>query len=195
MNTLSIDDLPRLAVPVVEYIAETKPDIVIGCDRGARLFSLAVHAMWRKTMEGAPFPTDDGAIHFARVSNSDGVNRRHLQERVDDILDRYSPDPHLLFIDDICHSGSASMTARQVAGKRAKRISFATMHGNSDGVHAIGTNELLHDPFSDNPAELGVQYTRGISAIESQIPRIQRTDEMRVNRAMLDAAVKHAEIA
>src|SRR5690606_814517 len=63
-------DLAKMAVPVAGFIKETQPDVVVGCDRGGRLYSLAVYSLWGERNPKKRFPTLDGKLHFARLSTS-----------------------------------------------------------------------------------------------------------------------------
>ena len=81
---LQPEDLPEMALPVLEFMEGIEPHIVIGCDRGGRLFGLAMHAAWGQTREGKAFPTLDGKLHFARVSKLEDPDV--LQEKIDQIV-------------------------------------------------------------------------------------------------------------
>src|SRR3989304_8887640 len=72
-GTITIKDLPVMAVPVVKFIDTTQPDVVVGCDRGAGVYALAVHSMWGKIQEQRLL-TLDGKMHFARLSTSLGLD-------------------------------------------------------------------------------------------------------------------------
>ncbi|HEX8226897.1 MAG TPA: hypothetical protein VF572_03455 [Candidatus Saccharimonadales bacterium] len=55
------------------------------CDRGGRLYGLAVHAAWRETRDGKPFPTVDSKVHFARISKTE--DPEVLQGKIDQIVE------------------------------------------------------------------------------------------------------------
>jgi hypothetical protein len=62
--SINADNLGEFALPIVEYIHQTKPDFVVASDRGARLIGLAVHRLYRKLY--GRFPTADGTMRFRR---------------------------------------------------------------------------------------------------------------------------------
>lgn len=152
----------------VNITQETKPHIVVGCDRGGRLFGLALHATWRTTRDGEPFPTLDGKVHFARVSKTEDIEV--LQEKIDQIVtsseqigaqrgNEIVADEQLrvLFIDDWVIGGGTMRIARRLMEKHGAKTYFAVMCG--DGADASGQANLhTNVSWHDRPEEIGVNY-------------------------------------
>lgn len=166
------EDLPEMALPILEFMDDVQPHIVIGCDRGGRLFSLAMHAAWRHTRDGQPFPTLDGKLHFARISKSEDPDV--LQEKIDEIVEaskrlgeqrgnELAEDEQLrvLFVDDWVIGGGTMRLAQRLMKKYDAQTYFAVMcGGNAD---ATGKRDLhTHVSWHDRPEEIGVNYLSSI---------------------------------
>lgn len=164
--TVTPEDLPRLAVPIVDFIAETKPHIVIGCDRGGRLIALAVHAVWQQTAD-SPFPTLDGCIHFARISKSEDPSV--LQKRIDEIISQslktgsqkgkqvqQNEQLRVLFLDDWVYGGGTKRLSEELVRKYNAQTYFGVMAGGGGDV--TGQEEGASVSWHDNPKELGINY-------------------------------------
>jgi len=162
------EDLPEMALPILEFMEDVQPHIVIGCDRGGRLFGLAVHAAWQQTREGKPFPTLDGKLHFARVSKSEDSDI--LQEKIDRIVASSKQfgkqrgnevtegeQLRVLFIDDWVLGGGTMRLAQRMMDKHGAQTYFAVMCG--DGADATGQANLhTNVSWHDRPEEIGVNY-------------------------------------
>jgi hypothetical protein len=171
-DKISIADLPVMAAPVVGFIEQTKPDIVIGCDRNARVYGVAVHSLWSKQNNGKdPFPTLDSAMHFARLSTSLSVETttKSLQKIVDSSMKgakrlKYRLNherPRLLFIDDWINSGATRKQIIDSVGRIMNLenidINFAVMCGQSADIS--GTDRQVRVPWQDNPSLIGIDYS------------------------------------
>jgi hypothetical protein len=194
-GTIAIKDLPVMAVPVVGFIDRTQPDVVVGCDRGARLYALAVHSMWGKSQEQR-FPTLDGKMHFARLSTSFGLDV--TSEALANILEASKREadrqgkringkrPRIMFIDDLIASGATReqiMRSLQEIGVLPKvDVSFAVMCGS--GADVTGSGRRVSIPWHDDPDVIGVNYTR-----DGQ-PIAVRTEEARKVRRQLHRATR-----
>jgi adenine/guanine phosphoribosyltransferase-like PRPP-binding protein len=162
------EDLPELALPILDFMEDVRPHVVIGCDRGGRLFGLAIHAAWRQTRDGQPFPTLDGKLHFARVSKSEDPDV--LQEIIDQIIasskrqstqrdNELADDEQLrvLFVDDWVIGGGTMRLAQRLMKKHGAQTYFATMCGQGGDV--TGQPSLnTHVSWHDRPEEIGVNY-------------------------------------
>lgn len=196
-GTITMADLPVMAIPVVGFIDKTQPDIVVGCDRGARLYGVAVHAMWSKMKDGQErFPTLDSTMHFARLSTSLGL------EVTSDALARIVESstkeakrqgkgingkrPRIMFIDDWVSSGATReqiMESLDALGLLDKTdVNFAVMCGESADVS--GSSRRVSVPWQDNPSYIGVNYTR------DGMPVAVRTDEAKAVRSQLHKATR-----
>lgn len=162
------EDLPEMAMPVLEFMEGVQPHVVIGCDRGGRLFGLAMHAAWRQTRESQPFPTLDGKLHFARVSKSEDPDV--LQQKIDQIIEASKQfgaqrgnevsegeQLRVLFVDDWIIGGGTMRLAQRMMKKHGAQTFFAVMCG--EGADVTGQPNL-HTSVSwhDRPEEIGVNY-------------------------------------
>lgn len=168
LGAIKLEDLPEMALPVLEFMEDVQPHIVIGCDRGGRLFGLAMHAAWRNTRDGRPFPTLDGKLHFARVSKSEDSDV--LQQKIDEIVEaskrfgkqrsnEVAEDEQLrvLFVDDWVIGGGTMRLAQLLMKKHDAQTYFAVMCG--EGADATGKRELqTWVSWHDRPEEIGVNY-------------------------------------
>lgn len=168
------EDLPEMALPVLEFMEDVQPHIVIGCDRGGRLFGLAMHAAWQHTRDGQPFPTLDGKLHFARVSKSEDPDV--LQEKIDEIVKSSkqfgkqrgneladNEQLRVLFVDDWVIGGGTMRLAQRLMKKHNAQTYFAVMCG--DGADATGRRDLqTRVSWHDRPEEIGVNYLSTLEA-------------------------------
>ncbi len=168
LGAIKPEDLPEIALPILEFLEDVQPHIVIGCDRGGRLFGLAMHAAWRRTRDGQPFPTLDGKLYFARVSMSE--DRDILQGKIDGIVEASKQlgkqrgnevadgeKLRVLFVDDWVIGGSTLRLAHRLMEKHNSQTYFAVMCG--EGADATGKRDLqTHVNWHDKPEEIGVNY-------------------------------------
>lgn len=167
------EDLPEMALPVLDFLEEVQPHIVIGCDRGGRLFGVAMHAAWRTTRANAPFPTLDGKIHFARISKSE--DEAVLQAKIDAIVaasmhtaaqrgtvPQESEQLRIMFVDDWVVGGGTKRLAERLVKKHGAQTYFVVMSGGG----ADATGELDQNTFvswHDNPEAIGVNYVSTVA--------------------------------
>lgn len=196
-GTITIKDLPAMAVPVVGFIEQTQPDVVVGCDRGARIYALAVHSLWSNLKaQEQRLPTLDGKMHFARLSTSLGLNV--TSEALARILEASTSEAkrqgksingkrlRIMFIDDLIASGATReqiMRSLKALGVLAEvDVSFAVMCGS--GADVTGSRQRVSIPWHDKPDVIGVNYTR-----DGQ-PFPVRTEEARKVRRQLHKATR-----
>lgn len=192
---LEIEDLPHLAEPIVGFIDENRPDIVVGCDRGARLFSLAVHTMWHELHPDERFPTFDGSIHFTKAS-SNYSGRLHLKNYLAALFETFDkktksevPEPHVLFLDDWIDKGRLKRTLQKGVEKTRPNstVSFGTMIGvKGDVIGESVPNKLYEKPLHDDSEQIGVYYRLDGDAELKVYPT--RTLAAKRNRDLLHAA-------
>jgi adenine/guanine phosphoribosyltransferase-like PRPP-binding protein len=200
------EDLPKMALPILEFMEDVRPHVVIGCDRGGRLFGLAIHAAWRQTRDGQPFPTFDGKLHFARVSKSEDPDV--LQEKIDQIIaiskrqstqrgNELADDEQLrvLFVDDWVIGGGTMRLAQHLMKKHGAQTYFATMCGQGGDV--TGQPILnTHVSWHDRPEEIGVNYLSTLqknpdgSISQRQEAKAVRGLEAASNRQRIQQAAK-----
>lgn len=139
----TIKALPQLARPLVEYIHDTKPDIVIAGDRGGRLYAGTVKKSWRHRFPQDPFPTIDGKIHLARVTSRSAswnevvdVTKLALRRAGLDTLQNTARNdglkPNVMYIDDWAVYGGTIqrfIDAAEEVGVPADAITYATICG------------------------------------------------------------------
>lgn len=171
---ITIEDLPVMAVPVVRFIDKVQPDVVIGCDRGARLYALAVHSMWDKLKgDEQRFPTLDRTIHFARLSTSLGLDvtskalaqilEKSVQEAKRQGKGINRKRPKIMFIDDLIASGATREqiieSLKEIGVLPEVDVSYAVMCGS--GADVTGNGRRVSIPWLDNADVIGVNYTKG----------------------------------
>ncbi len=181
---MTAGDLARMAVPVAEFITDTQPDIIIGCDRGGRLYTTAVHSYWNKINPGTRIPTLDSKVHFARLSKT--VGPEMINDLIKDIYVKSvlqaditgkqinGDKVKILFIEDWIGSGETRDmimdSFRQRRIDHMTDVNFAVMCG--DGADASGGDLDKGVPWHDNPELTGVDY-------DGAIPRAVRTKASR----------------
>jgi len=206
LGSIKPEDLPNLALPILEFIEDTQPHIIIGCDRGGRLFSLAIHAAWQQTRDCQRFPTIDSKIHFARVSKSEDENV--LQEKVDHIVASAKqmatqrgielPDDEqlrVMFVDDWVIGGGTMRLAQRLMKKHGAKTYFAVMCGN--GADATGQSNLhTNVAWHDRPEEIGINYLSSLyenpdgTVVQRQEVLAVHGKEAIRNRKRIQAAAK-----
>lgn len=172
----SFNSMACFAVGVVEDMATHRPDVAIACDRGGRLFGLAVRRMWLELMD-EPFPTLDHKLHFAKISarNIGRDDRRDITEyrvrnRIDSAMQEgkrrgreLSGDkPNVLVIDDWVSSGDTYEFVSSLSDKLDFNLRYAVME--SEGYRHVveGYREDMYGISGrvelSLPANLGVDY-------------------------------------
>lgn len=188
-------DLVQMSVPVIKYIYHTRPDVVIGCDRGGRLFSLAVHSTWRELSDAVGrFPTGDNMLRFARLSKS--VSEWDFGDKlISTILasnqEAYrrgkkdnSDTPHYMFIDDWVATGETRRriySALDDYNLSGVKTSFAVMCGSGGDVTGNRNNGTVD--WSDDENKIGIAY-KGVK------PTPTRSSDSRAIRKEIFAAAK-----
>jgi hypothetical protein len=178
----NLNYMAAYTIPVINYLDSHEPHIVIGCDRGGRLFSVAVQSMWYELRPDQSFPSVDGKVHFERISGSDAAlnieYRERLQQQLNNIL--VSGREHLsmhenisaererlrvLFIDNCMINGRVKTLATELLAGHEADPYFAIMYGlpigpvtadvygNTEGFPRLDTAGL------DKPEQLGFEYT------------------------------------
>jgi len=206
LDAITPSELPEKALPILDFMEQVKPHIVIGCDRGGRLFGLAIHAAWQQTRPGQPFPTLDGKLHFARVSKSE--DKAVLQEKIDAIMAMSKQfgkqrgnevadgeQLRVLFIDDWVIGGGTAQLAKELMHKYDAETYFGVMCGpgaDVTGDHTQRTGVSWHD----KPEEIGVNYLSGMfintddSVSQSQKAVAVRAPQAVKNRNQIFEAAK-----
>lgn len=199
IDSISPEDLPEMTLPVLEFLETERPHVVIGCDRGGRLFSLAMHATWQHT-RGTPFPTVDGKIHFTRISKSE--DEEVLQQQIDHIVETANREAairgneipndeqlRVMFVDDWIVGGGTHRLAKRLLKKHGAKVSFVVMTGtggDASGSLARNTSVSWHD----RPEEIGVNYM----SIMVQNSDGTITDQLRPVVVKDDRAVRNRKV-
>ncbi|HEY1085172.1 MAG TPA: hypothetical protein VGE34_00415 [Candidatus Saccharimonadales bacterium] len=195
--TLEVTDLPRLALPIVDLIADKQPDIIIGCDRGARLFTLAVKAMWRE-LHQKPLPTLDHTIRFTRVK-SNYTGRKMLKKDLTDIFQSYSEPINelvgeralrMLFIDDWMQTGAGRDAITDTLSGMPYDITpyFGMMIGTKGDAIGKQIDQLDVDvSFKDNSKQLGIDYKWHGGADQTPFA-VRHPDALESRRSLYEAA-------
>lgn len=203
-RNISAEQLAEMAVPIVDFIREVRPHIVVGCDRGGRLFSLAVHATWRELEGNAPFPTVDGKVHFARISKSEteSVLQKHFDvlvakaHRQAEIRGASLDDEKLriLFIDDWVAGGGTRRLTERLAAPHGAQTYFAVMRGGRADVSGMPGDNWAKPAWSDDSETIGVNYVSisvedeegGYQTVDS-VQALRNDSSRRVRRRMYGA--------
>lgn len=217
MNGVSDYDADRMAhysVPIVNYVNELKPHVVIGCDRGGRLFTLAVKQMWKELLPDEPFPTLNGGVDFAKITWAFSERRNvyeNMLRRVSEIIDTAvkqgekhdrTVEPNdkirVLFIDDWTYSGRVEKLVRRMADDLDFEPYFAVMEDHADGddvvVSASGRMEesrfekTLSEPLSTS-SNTGVMYDENY-APKPYVRESYEYDNVREARRKLGKSVR-----
>lgn len=206
MTAIQPEELPEMSLAVLDFVEEVQPHIVIGCDRGGRLFSLAMYKTWSETRGDQPFPTLDGKIHFARISKAE--DEAVLQDRIDQIVSQAeamgihkgvtrAPDEQLrvLFVDDWVVGGGTMLLSQRLMERHGAKTYFAVMSG--DGADVTGSpKKNTTVVWHDRPEHIGVNYLDAVkvntdgSVTETQKPVVVRAPEAVANRQKIAAAAK-----
>jgi hypothetical protein len=164
-----VEALAKMSLPVVGFIDQIKPDVVIGCDRGGRLFSLATHNMWRNLHgKNERFPTIDEKLRFAHLSRRFGPEV--FADLVEDILERTAAEQkhgqnndklRFLFIDDHVSTGATRRFAKESLtilglGPEKAEMFFAISWGTKADVS--GGKTQIKEPWQNKPKMIGVEY-------------------------------------
>lgn len=166
-----VEALAKMSLPVVAFVDQVKPDVVIGCDRGGRLFSLATHSMWRSLhSKGQRFPTIDEKLRFAHLSRRFGPEV--FADLVEDILRRTAAEQRhrqngdklrFLFIDDHVSTGATRRFAKESLeilglGPDKAEMFFAISWGTKADVS--GGKTQIEEPWQNKPKMIGIEYAK-----------------------------------
>ncbi len=160
---ITAENLGEFALPIVEYIRETKPDFIVASDRGARLLGLAVHRLYGELY--GRLPTSDGTIRFRRFSKSNAQKdtEKHIRPLVDEML-RHKKKPVVLVLDDWVCSGGTKTLAQTVFDRLSKNkvdMRFGVMLGSGGDVsgHDQKTSNFAGTTdWHDDSEIIGVRY-------------------------------------
>lgn len=196
--------LPTAVLPILEYMKETEPHIVVACDRGGRLPGVALKAAWAHTQE-TPFPTLDTKLHFARISRSEDF--ASMQTRIKSILatshanNRQSTKAlsdfdalRMLFIDDWSVSGQTRELVQRLAAEHGATASLAVLCGNKSDFSAkphIPSAIGSLTTWRNSPREIGVDYST--STLNTAAVALHTLESAR-NRREIHASAKRLAI-
>lgn len=192
---VTIEDLPQMALPVVGFIGKTQPDIVVGCDRGARFYAIAVYALWGR-LRRIKFPTLDAKMHYARLSTSlrleitaQALSRIITRSKIEAKAQNKKINgsrPRILFIDDLIDTGATRdqiLRSLSYIGVRDEvDVNFAVMCGQFADVS--GHNTWVFVPGQRTTSLIGVDYTKDGD------PIVIRTKEVLEVRAKLHLSTR-----
>ncbi len=163
--SVNADNIGEFALPIVEYIRQTKPDYVVACDRGARLLGLAVFRL-HNLLYGR-FPTADGTLRFRRFSKSNSQDETEEATRplVDEML-ASNDNPSVLVLDDwVCSGGTKNLVERVFDNLSDGRIStrFGVLIGGKadvSGHKASPSGFVSATDWRDDSNIIGVSYAK-----------------------------------
>jgi adenine/guanine phosphoribosyltransferase-like PRPP-binding protein len=197
--SINADNIGEFALPLVEYIHQTKPDYVVASDGGARLLGLAVFRLHNQLY--GRFPTADGTIRFRRFSksNTQQDTEKHLQPLVTEML-AHKKRPTVLVLDDWVWSGGTKRLATDIFDKLGKgriRTKFGVLIGEGADVsgHKSQTSGFAGiTDWRDDSNIIGVRYGHnnyGSSGIKAQAVRSDESRDYR--RRMYEGIERLAE--
>lgn len=181
------------AVGIVEDIAVNRPDVAIACDRGGRLFGLAVRSMWLELMD-EPFPTLDQKLHFAKISaraigrfDRSEITEYRVRDRIDSALregkrrgrEPQNDKPRVLVIDDWVSSGDTYEYVLSLSKDLDFDLRYAVME--SEGYRNVveGYREDMAGISGkvelSLPTNLGVDYDEAHRVETAPGPGVQQT--------------------
>ncbi len=217
-GTVMLENLPEVASPIVDFVREFGPDVVIAADRGGRMLGVAVHKVWQQRYPGIPFPTIDGKLHFGRISKS--PTDEDIRMVVQHILNRSGVMAEMamrraegderpakvLLLDDWVAGGGTVGRAQEhledcLGGAQNLDYAVGTMNGNRYhwAKHIIGSSDLGGYGWSDSGKYLGVEYNTSRGAKTSPWgwdrelavwPKVVRSATARGLRSALDESVR-----
>jgi len=184
--SINADNLGEFALPIVEYIRQTRPDFVVASDRGARLLGLAVFKLYRELY--GRLPTADGTLRFRRFSksNSEEETESHLAPLVEEMFE-HSDNPYVLVLDDWVCSGRTQRLAKETFkklghGKIEVRFGVLVGHGADVSGHGGKTSNFASTTdWHDDSNTIGITYgdTNGGHGIRGRPVRSTRAFDYR----------------
>jgi hypothetical protein len=195
IKPFSYEDLAVMTLPAVHFLRRYDPNMVIGCDRGARPYGIAVHTMWARLGYG-PFPTADAKLPFARLSTSldedvvDGQIERLIamnQKATKRRGEEGEPEKlGMVFIEDLVASGRTRnlilKSLERTAGEEKVDAKFIVMCGGSGDV--TGSEDRVDMFWHDKPNVMGVDYD------EEGYPFPVVTEDSKIFRMEIHVAVR-----
>lgn len=169
---ITADNIAEFAFPVAQFIQEVQPDFVYACDRGARLFGVAVKMMYHELY--GKFPTIDGKLNFRKLSRkiSPDTMRTTLERDIKTMLEQ-TESPTVLFLDDwVSTGGTKEMIERMVNELSGGKITV--LYGVMRGAKADVSGSLsshAHAEWSDRPEIIGVDYNSQLTGRSVRSPR------------------------
>ena len=156
---IDADNIGEFVFPIVQYIAQTEPDYIVACDRGARLIALATHMLYQELF--GEIPTKDHKIHLRRISKSNKPEetKEHLRPLISDMVSE-TERPKVLILDDWISLGITKGMIKQIfgdlTGNRAELL-FGVLKGSGADIAGIEDNWAMAD-WHDDPTKIGVTY-------------------------------------
>ncbi|HEU4966646.1 MAG TPA: phosphoribosyltransferase [Candidatus Saccharimonadales bacterium] len=209
---MPIQEMPRLASPIVEMIREEMPEVVMVADRGGRLLGNAVWGVWHQRYPGVRFPTIDHRMHFGRNSSDPDSKDTELAlmhilyrsgamaEMAGREVEKDKRPLKVLLIDDWVGAGRTARRTREVLERAGNlsgrlRLLMGTMYGTrlDDTVdrHVLGTESAYYDfPWTDNPNAFGVDYPTTHEQYSRVLPEVRRSHQAMELRRSLREAIK-----
>lgn len=169
---ITADNIAEFAFPVAQFIREVRPDFVYACDRGARLFGVAVKMMYHELY--GKFPTIDGKLHFRKLSRkiSPDTMRNTLERDIKTMLEQ-AESPTVLFLDDWVSTGETKEIIERMVNELSGgkiTVLYGVMRGARADVSG-NLNSHAHAEWSDWPDIIGVDYTSQLTGRSVRSPR------------------------
>lgn len=156
---IEAESIPEYAHPIARYIHENRPDYVFACDRGARLFALAV-MMLHSNLYGQ-LPTQDHLMNFRRYTKSDWNTTMSVISSDTAAILSVKEEASVLVLDDWVNDGTTRDLVKSTFDKSSKgkiKVTFGVMVGPGADISGNpGLTDVITD-HQDVVGLLGVDY-------------------------------------
>lgn len=162
---ISADNIAEFAYPLVQFIEQEKPDYIVCCDRGARVFGMAIKMMYRQ-MFGA-LPTIDGLMYFRKITRK--VPYSDVEAKMKDLLSQIQGKARgkmlkVLVVDDWVSTGGTQEVVKRLFDGMNVDLKFGVIRGTRADISGKQDSKLM-TAWTDNSDQIGVEYTEGLNPI------------------------------
>lgn len=178
-DRITAENIPEFAFPVAQFIHEVRPDYIIACDTGARLFGVAVKMMYHELY--GKFPTKDGKMHFRKLSRK--IPKERMRSTLEPDIVRMLEQtefPTVLFLDDWISTGETERGIRELVEEISEgqiTVLYGVMRGTGADISG-GPISSSFAEFTDRPELIGVDYDVNNlgKSVHSQRARVYRLE-------------------
>ena len=162
---ISADNIAEFAYPLVQFIEQEKPDYIVCCDRGARVFGMAIKMMYRQ-MFGA-LPTIDGLMYFRKITRK--LPYSDVEAKMKDLLSQIQSKARgkrlkVLVVDDWVSTGGTQEVVKRLFVGMNIDLKFGVIRGTKADISGKLDSRLM-TAWTDDSEQIGVEYTDGVSPL------------------------------